>query len=414
MIHSDTVVIGSGLSGLVAALASASRGEKVTLLSYGAGTFPLNSGVIDILGYDAGHKPVASPAAAINRLPQTHPYQKVGLPLIQEAIEFFQEFMVRHNYEYSGDLTKVRWIPTAAGTMKPTCLTPSMMNVEALEDAERIVLVGVYGLKDYDVDLINRNLPDWLGHDKEYKVAMLETDREDGRDMTTLDVARWLDTDDGSRECLSQLKEYAGADTVFIMPQILGTDRSNIYMKISSGLGAAVIETTGLPPSPNGLRLRDILLEGLRQAGVDMENNTKVVGSVKEGGHAKAVIAASGTGRERRYYADKFILATGGFYSAGITMKNFGDAREMIFDLPIDMVDDYEAFANKELFSAKEQGFALAGVRTDNTLRAVDKSGKLVLDNVYVVGRNLSGYDYCHEHSGNGVALSTAYKAAMA
>ena len=45
MSKSDVVVIGNGVAGLMAALVSADEGKKVTLLSYGAGTFPLNSGV---------------------------------------------------------------------------------------------------------------------------------------------------------------------------------------------------------------------------------------------------------------------------------------------------------------------------------------------------------------------------------
>ena len=52
MSKSDVVVIGNGFAGLMSALVSADQGKKVTLLSYGAGTFPLNSGVVDVLGYD--------------------------------------------------------------------------------------------------------------------------------------------------------------------------------------------------------------------------------------------------------------------------------------------------------------------------------------------------------------------------
>ena len=49
---------------------------------------------------------------------------------------------------------------------------------------------------------------------------------------------------------------------------------------------------------------------------------------------------------------------------------------------------------------------------TDENLLPVDKNGNRILDNVYIVGRNLAGFDFCFEHSGNGVALSSAYKVA--
>ena len=72
MSKSDVVVIGNGVAGLMAALVSADEGKKVTLLSYGAGTFPLNSGVIDILGYDDAGRAVANPIEGIAKLAENH------------------------------------------------------------------------------------------------------------------------------------------------------------------------------------------------------------------------------------------------------------------------------------------------------------------------------------------------------
>ena len=78
MSKSDVVVIGNGFAGLMSALVSADQGKKVTLLSYGAGTFPLNSGVIDVLGYDDSGKAVANPAQAVSAVADEHPYKKIG------------------------------------------------------------------------------------------------------------------------------------------------------------------------------------------------------------------------------------------------------------------------------------------------------------------------------------------------
>ena len=92
MKHSDIVVIGSGLAGLTAALAGARQGKSVTMLTYGSGSLSLNSGVIDLLGYDAQHQLVRSPREAIGHLPAIHPYHKIGLPAIEQSIEFFKDF----------------------------------------------------------------------------------------------------------------------------------------------------------------------------------------------------------------------------------------------------------------------------------------------------------------------------------
>ena len=70
-----------------------------------------------------------------------------------------------------------------------------------------------------------------------------------------------------------------------------------------------------------------------------------------------------------------------------------------------------ENWSNPELFADKPQGFAKTGILTDEMMRPLDTAGRLVLDNVYVAGRNLGGCDSCFEHSGNGVALASAFKA---
>ena len=61
MKHSDVIVIGSGVAGMTAALASAQQGKSVTLLTYGASSLSLNSGLIDILAFDDEHKAAKSP-----------------------------------------------------------------------------------------------------------------------------------------------------------------------------------------------------------------------------------------------------------------------------------------------------------------------------------------------------------------
>ena len=84
MSKSDVVVIGNGFAGLMSALVSADQNKKVTLLSYGAGTFPLNSGVIDIMGYDESGKAVANPLQAVAAVDADHPYKKIGTQTLEE------------------------------------------------------------------------------------------------------------------------------------------------------------------------------------------------------------------------------------------------------------------------------------------------------------------------------------------
>ena len=83
----------------------------------------------------------------------------------------------------------------------------------------------------------------------------------------------------------------------------------------------------------------------------------------------------------------------------------------MVFDLPVAVPTDPAAWSKEKLFFAGSQPFAKFGLQVDGKLRPVDASGKLLLENVYIAGKSLAGYDYCVEKSGNGVALATAYQA---
>ena len=125
---SDVIVIGSGMAGLIAAAAAAQRGKKTTLLSKGAGTLVIGGGIVDILGYTEAGKAILSPGAAVEQAQEAHPYAKLGLENVKQAAKFLQEICEQEGYAYVGDLEHNQWVPTAAGTLKPTCLVPRTMD----------------------------------------------------------------------------------------------------------------------------------------------------------------------------------------------------------------------------------------------------------------------------------------------
>ena len=89
--NSDVLVIGAGMSGLVAALAAARRGRKVTVLSRGVGALAIGSGCVDILGYVNGQAVSGHPLDAIGSLPAAHPYRLLGRDRVAEACSFMEE-----------------------------------------------------------------------------------------------------------------------------------------------------------------------------------------------------------------------------------------------------------------------------------------------------------------------------------
>ena len=413
MKHADTLVIGSGLAGLMAALVSANQRKKVTLLTCGSGSLSLNSGVIDVLGYDEKHDYVECPKEAIKSLPAEHPYSKIGMETVEKAVNYFLDFTRDYGFPYRGSLDHQLLVPTAVGTMKPTCLAPHCLDGTSLHGEENIVIVGIKGLKDFYGNILQDNLQQSLQGQTKFPIVEVDTPLLGGRDITTIDVARWLDSQEGRDSVVEQLKPHVKSDnTVFLVPQVLGTKGQECAAYLHEQLGAELIETTCLPPSVNGLRLQKMLKQALKDLNVEIVENTQVLRAVSDGQRVKGVVAKASI-REKTYYADKFILATGGLYSGGITVREFDKPQETVFDLPVYSEAGEENWSNEELFGDKAQGFAKTGVRTDSSLRPVDADNRLVYENVYVAGRNLGGYDFCFEHSGNGVALASAYKAAM-
>jgi len=413
MRQSDVIVIGGGLSGLVAAAVAAKNGKRVTLLTLGAGTLTIGGGIIDVLGYGDEGVPLATPRAGLLEVGPEHPYKKIGPVAIEESLRFFKEICAAEGYPYLGSLDEMQWVPTAAGTFKPTCLIPKTMDTTQLNSATNVVVLGFEELKDFYPHLITKNFKNIPGfQDKNYEMVMIDPGLADGRDVTALDVARWLDTPEGLQDCIKQMSTRLKPDSVVIIPPVLGTRPDYVIAdSLAQALSCTFVETAAVPPSITGFRLRTMLLSYVKKLGVRIVEQAAVARSIVENGKCTAVVT-DGIDRERTYYAKAFILANGGFYGGGLVAEP-GHAQEPIFKLPVAAPEDHELWANPNLFSNKPQPFAKIGVAVDETMRPLDENGKVVLTNVFVAGRNLQGYDFCFEKSGNGVALASGYQAAM-
>jgi glycerol-3-phosphate dehydrogenase subunit B len=413
MRENDIIVIGGGLAGLMAAAVATKRGKKVTLLSLGSGTLTIGGGIVDVMGYLEGGKVAATPSAGLLQVNPEHPYKKIGRPAIEESIRFFKEICEQEGYPYMGNLDEMQWIPTAAGTVKPTCLIPRTMDTTELKKAEKVIVLGFESLKDFYPSLIAKNFKKIPGFaQKEYETVMVDPKLAEGRDVTALDVARWLDTEEGLSNCIENMRKVIKPGSVVIIPPVLGT-RPNykVAEKLEQALGCHFVETASVPPSITGLRLRTMLVKYLKKIGVRMIEQATVARSIVEDGKCVAVIT-EGIDRERTYYAKSFILANGGFYGGGLLAEP-GKVIEPIFNLPVEAPSDHELWANYSLFSNEAQPFAKLGLDVDENMRPLDANGNVLINNVFIAGRNLRGYDYSFEKSGNGVAIASGYQAAM-
>ena len=129
-----------------------------------------------------------------------------------------------------------------------------------------------------------------------------------------------------------------------------------------------------------------------------------------EKGTLSARVSGAGT---LTYRARSFVLATGGFASAGLELDTSGKVREPVFDLPVAGLPAQ----NEPLFEPSyfdEHALSRVGVAVDASRRPVDGEGEPVYENLHAAGATLAGAVPWREGSGNGLSLASGYAAASA
>ncbi|GAB7140517.1 glycerol-3-phosphate dehydrogenase subunit GlpB [Deferribacterales bacterium RsTz2092] len=403
----DRVIVGGGLAGLMSALVAATEKKKVALLMKGVGSIAIASGAIDLYGKGVGK---LDPFKTIKLLPKNHPYSIVGIENIINAIKYFEETTARYGYPYKSICGRNSFIPTPVGWLKPVHLIPSTMDATRLISETNIAIVGVEGLKDFSPTLIHSGMLKQMAYaDKQFLTAMMPNPFNTGRDTTSLDLARYVDTIDGMQWLNKSLRAVISGYKVAIIPPILGTEPSRyIPDALMESVGIYLHEMPTLPPSVHGMRLQKLLMSQLNALGVDVIENADVCRADVSGGVCEAIYTAA-PDVERAYHAERFIIATGGFLGGGLKAGVNG-VSESIFGLTIDAPENIEDWSNPNMLSSGHN-FASMGIRVNEVLQAVDSTNKPILSNVHFVGRTIGGYDFASELSGGGVALATAYTA---
>ena len=388
------IVVGAGVSGLLAACFAADRGHEVKVLAYGLGALTVAGGIIDLFGYDEHGSLISDPLKHIETLKKPHPYALLGAERVNEALEAFKALTAEQNYHYLGDGHHNQKVPTAIGSFKPSCLIPPSIDGQIIFERPKILVVGFNLLKDYYPKLIAKNLKHFFGDAKGIDIQEVILDWPTGRayrDVSALDLARDLETSVGQLNFINQLKGKCG-------------------------------------PSVTGLRLDHLLRRACEQRHIEIIDKAQVIGFTglkadapkdmpheysKVRGICQSLITG-GYGREREYSADAFIIATGGVFGSGL-VSAMGKMYEPIFDLEIPVPAEQKDWSHQYLFCGKPQPFAAYGVAVNEHLQPIDPldpQEQVLLHNVQFVGRSLRGYDFCFEKSGNGVAVTTAYQAA--
>lgn len=412
----DTIVIGTGLAGLTAAVRLAQGGARVLVLAKGVGSTHLGPTTIDVLGYapQRVERPGDALAALVEANPG-HPYGVIEPSVIEASVEWFKAQTAGGSlapYAYVGGLEENLLLPTAVGAAKPSAVVPETMAAGDLRGGASLLIVGFRKVKDFHSGLVADNVSRAdVGGPVHARSAELELPAAGRVDLNALALARHFDDPEFRSAVVAQIGRRLSAEERVGFPAVLGIkDPHGAWADLERRLGRPVFEIPTLPPSVPGMRVFATLREALRRAGGEVILNAEVVGPELEGDRLVGVRVNLGR-REVVHPAEHFVLASGGFASGGLALDSSWRAHERALGLPVAGVPaPGEPRFTDTYFD--EQPLSRAGVAVDRELRPVGPGDEPLHENVRVAGATLAGAVPWHEKSGDGISLSTGYQAA--
>ena len=349
----DVVIVGAGLSGLVAAGVTAHRKLKVALVATGPGSFVTGPGWLKA-------QEILRASAA---------------PALGEAIAYFCELARLAGCPYAGDILTARSLPSVLGDFHSVALAPlTLWNTEP-RDGISTEIVGIRGLSGFDENFMAERLTEQarlIGSNCAYAARQISFSRDMGVPVTALRIAECFDRDPAFRaELIHALREAASGFARILVPGILGLESSAEQIaEFERELGCVVCEIPTLPPSIPGLRIYHRLERYLHKIGVELYRGFPVEQVEIHDGVCVGMRVAS-PGHSLRLHCDSVVVAIG-------------------------------------RSSASPLGGEYAGY--DQQMRPLNSTGSVMARNVFMAGSNLHSDA---GHHGNVLHILTGYRAGI-
>jgi glycerol-3-phosphate dehydrogenase subunit B len=446
----DLIVIGAGLTGLMAAYAAAKAGLEVKVIAKGLGALHWSAGTVDVLGYYPDEStPVVLPLQTIQELikarPQ-HPYALLDETELIEALSSFvaltQEIGLPYGWRHGAGRVALRidqenlLLPSPVGAARPTFLAPqaqlpgdlgSIARSVSLYDAPMLI-VGFRGMRDFFPELIAANLNKVYSTESTHP-SSLDTRRStfaraaflpldlitDRRDSNTAQLAAELDNPARRAALAAELKKLVqpGEPLRVGLPAILGLDEhATVMQELQAQTGAILFEIPTLPPSVPGIRLNTALRREVERLGVRVEVNMDVIGFHTENGRVMWVETET-SARPLKHRAANFMLATGGILGGGINADHTGKTWEVVLNLPVAGPQRRGEWFHPRFFDPAGHPIFRDGVPVNRQFQPVDASGSPVYSNVFAAGSLLAYADPILERSLEGIVIATGIAAAQ-
>ncbi len=404
--HYDLIIIGMGLSGLMAAKTAAEAGQKVLIVGKGMGSLCLFSNTIDVLGLPlpAGLKGMKLRDVLCQWMKghPEHPYSKVGLEKTEEALSsFLSLFPPPYSFHTMDGMNCL--LPTGAGTLRPTYLIPTTMIGGTSFDEGQTLVVGFEGFKDFYAHYVADQL--------RCRGVTLQLPGPSYQERTATALARLMEEQSFRENIGREIKNQLQGETRVGFPALLGMHNP---IQVKEGLeeitGTKVFEIPILPPSIPGMRIFDRFKAWLLQKGVTFLLGYPVSNVTITERRCQAIEVLRSP-VITSYSADRFILATGRFMGGGLK-ADANKILEPIFNLPVHQPPSREGWFGNSFFGDLPHPIQQGGVLTNTSLQPVDERGNMILENVWVAGSVLAHHHCIGEKSREGIEISTGYMAA--
>ena len=336
----DVLVIGGGVAGFSAALAAQQRGARTALVRAAPGASALVSG--------AWSGPL--PSEIQTALAQA------GYALVATSSPLAHE---------RGRTISADFAAAAHASATPTAQT---------------TICGIAGLPHFNAPILAQ-----LWSEAPLPSLQVELPGTPAGGWSAASVAAHIERDPAM--LVQTLKGKSGH---FIFPAVLGVELGQNVLRALDEAGIKAAEALAATPSLPGWRLQQASDRALRSAGVTLLTGRGVVGHTVNGRVHDVRIDSDVVS------AKSFVLATGKYIAGGVEAETV--FRENVFDLPVWVEHLGNVFLSPDPLPltdpvrTEDQPLLVVGVHTNDGAQPVDRTERVIYDNVFVAGTIRAGW----------------------